>query len=412
MSIEILSSAKVANRKHPTALLLGLVACASCPSLAMADIVELRDGGVICGKVRNPSQGAMVTIETEDGSVIEVDRKQVKIRQSLQRDLDYAESIVSRGESLEDQREIVTECMNQQMVTLANAHRERIVELDPNDRNAWENLKYMKDEATGKWIRKEVANFRRGKIKGDKGLWFTWQEKALMDLDEKRKIQTRDAERELDAKLKGLSGNSRQQAESEAYFQTLNNPMLIRKLHQLFREDPSPNRMTYFGLLQQMPPYLVTPTIIQIAMEDADINVVNNCLDYLAAGDDYVREMAVNGFASFLPDKKRRDRAAYNMGPFNDKRFIGIMINSLLSTDTVVPAGPPGNTNAGFSSNGGVSFANGAPPPSTRINQHKDVLAALQSLTGESFGYDMLAWRQWFAQKYAYENMDSRRDEY
>jgi hypothetical protein len=270
----------------------------------------------------------------------------------------------------------------------------------------------MKDDATGKWIRREVANFRRGKIKGDKGLWFTWQEKALMDLDEKRKLQTRDAERELEAKLKGLSGNARQQAEAQAYFQTLNNPLVIRKLHQLFREDPSANRMTYLGLLQQMPPYVVTPTIIKIAMEDADINVVNNCLDYLAAGDDYVREMAVNGFASFLPDKKQRDRAAYNMGPFNDKRFIGILINSLLSTDLVVPAGPPGNTNAGFSSNGGVSFGNGAPPPSTRVNQHKDVLAALQSLTGESFGYDMLAWRQWFAQKYAYENMDSRRDEY
>jgi len=412
MSIEKLSSLKISKWKYPVALLLGLVGCTQWQNSSLADIVELRDGGVICGKVLNPSQGALVTIETEDGSVIEIDRKQVKIRQSLQRDLDYAKSVVSRGESVDDHREIVTECMNQQMVTLANAHRERVVELDPTDRNAWENLKYMKDEATGKWIRREVANFRRGKIKGEKGLWFTWQEKALMDLDEKRKIQTRDAERELDAKLKGLSGNTRQQAESQAYFQTLNNPLVIRKLHQLFREDSSSNRMTYLGLLQQMPPYIVTPTIIKIAMEDADINVVNNCLDYLAAGDDYVREMAVNGFAAFLPDKKQRDRAAYNMGPFNDKRFIGILINSLISTDLVVPAGPPGNTNAGFSSNGGVSFGNGAPPPTTRVNQHKDVLAALQSLTGESFGYDMLAWRQWFAQKYAYENMDSRRDEY
>jgi len=412
MNIETLAPAKASNRRCRVALLLGSFACSVWPSIAMADIVELRDGGVICGKVLNPSQGAMVTIETEDGSVIEIDRKQVKIRQSLQRDLDYAKSIVSRGESLDDHREIVTECMNQQMVTLANAHRERIVELDPSERNAWDNLKYTKDEATGKWIRRDVVNFRRGKIKGDKGLWFTWQEKAIMDLDEKRKIQTRDAERELDAKLKGLSGNTRQQAESEAYFQTLNNPLLIRKLHQLFREDSSPSRMTYFSLLQQMPPYLVTPTFIQIAMEDADINVVNNCLDYLAAGDDYVREMAVNGFAAFLPDKKRRDRAAYNMGPFNDKRFIGMLVSSLLSTDLIVPAGPPGSTNAGFSSNGGVAFGNGAPPPSTRVNQHKDVLAALQGLTGENFGYDMLAWRQWFAQKFAYENMDSRRDEY
>jgi hypothetical protein len=119
MSTEILSSARFSNRKRPIAVLLGLIACACWPSSAFADIVELRDGGVICGKVLNPSQGALVTIETEDGSVIEIDRKQVKIRQSLQRDLDYAKSIVSRGESVDDHREIVTECMN--------AHRERAV---------------------------------------------------------------------------------------------------------------------------------------------------------------------------------------------------------------------------------------------------------------------------------------------
>ena len=74
MSTETLSSAKFSNRKQPIAVLLGLIACVYWPSSAFADIVELRDGGVICGKVLNPSQGALVTIETEDGSVIEVDR--------------------------------------------------------------------------------------------------------------------------------------------------------------------------------------------------------------------------------------------------------------------------------------------------------------------------------------------------
>ncbi|MBM3965344.1 MAG: hypothetical protein FJ308_09800, partial [Planctomycetes bacterium] len=105
MSIEKISSIKVFNRKYPMALLLGLVACTHWQSSSLADIVELRDGGVICGKVLNPTQGAIVTIEAEDGSVIEIDRKQVKIRQSLQRDLDYAKSVVSRGESIDEHRE-------------------------------------------------------------------------------------------------------------------------------------------------------------------------------------------------------------------------------------------------------------------------------------------------------------------
>jgi hypothetical protein len=124
-----------------------------------------------------------------------------------------------------------------------------------------------------------------------------------------------------------------------------------------------------------------------------------------------VREMAVNGFAAGLPNKATRDRAAYCMIPFNDKRFISVLINSLLSSDMVRPAGPPGAMNAGASSNGGVSFSNGAPAAQERINQHKDVLAALQSLTQENFGYDQLEWRRWFARTYAFENLDLRRDE-
>jgi len=160
-----------------------------------------------------------------------------------------------------------------------------------------------------------------------------------------------------------------------------------------------------------MPPRSVAPAIIRIAMEDRDLNVVNECLDFMAAGDDVVREMALNGFAANLPNKATRDRAAYCMIPFNDKRFISSLVNSLLSSDMVRPAGPPGAMNVGVANNGGVAFANGGPAPQQRVNQHKDVLAALQNLTQENFGYDILEWRRWFARTYAYENLDLRRDE-
>lgn len=379
--------------------------------LAFGDVVELRDGGVIVGKVVNPQQGQIVKIETEEGATIEVDRKLVKIRLTLDRDLEYAKKLASRSDSLEDHRAVVEECMSQQMVSLANAHRERIVELDPSDRSAWENLRYYKDDVTGKWVRREVVMHRRGKIKGDKGRWFTWEEKALLDFDQKVKLQRVAAEKELDARLKGLKGNSRQQSESQAYFQTLNNPLLIGKLATLLREDRSDDRRFYLELLKQMPIHAVTPALVRVALEDRDINVVNAVLDFLGTGDERVREMAVSGFSLNLSSKSKRDRAAYCMTPFNDERFIGLLIGSLLSSDLVRPAGPPGSTNAGFSTNGGISFANGAPPPTERLNQHKDVLASLTQLTNENFGYDILEWRKWFARTYAYENMDLRRDE-
>ncbi|MFN7731925.1 MAG: hypothetical protein ACK5OB_08480 [Pirellula sp.] len=284
--------------------------------------------------------------------------------------------------------------------------------MDPNDRSAWEHMKYFKDDTTGKYMRREVVNQRRGKIKGDKGLWYTWEEKALLDMDQKVTMQRVAAEKEFTARLKGLQSTAPQKlAESQAYFASLNNRLLISKIAKMYREATSGERAFYLGVLKQMPPRSVTPTLISIAMEDRDLNVVNECLDFMAAGDDVVREMAVNAFAANLPNKNKRDRAAYCMIPFHDKRFIGALISSLLSSDMVRPAGPPGSTNAGVSTNGGVAFSNGAPAPQQRINQHKDVLAALQNLTQENFGYDILEWRRWFARTYAFENLDLRRDE-
>lgn len=226
----------------------------ACRNAAQADIVELKDGGVLCGKVLNPNSGQTVQIQTDDGSIIEVDRKLTKIRISLERDSKYLDIIANKGDSLEDHRRVVEQCSTQQMLSLANAHRERIVELDPNDRATWEILRYYPDQATGKWIRRDVVMYKRGKIKGDKGRYFTWQEKALIDFDEKVKLQKRDAEREFDGKLKAyLSGNGRVKAEAEAYLQALNNPLLIGRLAKLFREGNANERGLYMQLLKQMP---------------------------------------------------------------------------------------------------------------------------------------------------------------
>jgi len=234
----------------------------------------------------------------------------------------------------------------------------------------------------------------------------------LLEFDEKVKLQKRDAEREFDGKLKAyLSGNGRVKAEAEAYLQALNNPLLIGRLAKLFREGRPNERALYLQLLKQMPIRSVTPALISIALEDQDTQVVSEVLDVLQTGDETVREVAVTSFAMKLANPATRDRAAYCMMPFNDKRFISMLINHLLSTQVVQPAGPPGGLNAG-TGGGGVGFTGGAPAAQKRLVQHKDVLTALQGLTGENYGFNVEDWRRWFAYSYAVQNLDLRRDEY
>jgi hypothetical protein len=379
---------------------------------AYADVIELRDGGIIVGKVLNPQDGQTVRIETEDGTILELDRKLTKIQASMDRELSYIDKAKARGDSLEDHQALVEACISDGLQTLANAHRERIVELDPNDRQSWDHLKYFKDDASGKWLRREVVMYRRGKVKGEKGRWYTWQEKALMDLDRKYTEQRVAAEKELQQRLRGLTGNAKQQSEAQAYFDNLNNPLVITKLLKLFREDRSQDRSFYMRLLQQMPPRAVAPAMISIALDDADMTYVNLALDYLENSDEVVREMALASFSGQLKSKKKRERAAYCLNPIADERFISILIDSLLSTDLVVPASPPGALNAGVGRDGGVGFSSGGQKPQQRVNQHKNVLAALTQLTNQNFGFDVQAWRVWFAQTYSMENLDLRRDEY
>jgi hypothetical protein len=377
---------------------------------ALADVIELRDGGVLVGKVLNPTGGQTVRIETEDGSVIEVDRKLARIRVSMDREREYIDRVKPRGDSLEDHRAVVEECTKNGLQTLANAHRERIVELDPSDRQSWAQLKYYKEEASGKWMRNEVVMHRRGKIKGEKGRWYTWQEKALMDLDQKYTELRVAAEKELQVRLRGLDGNPKQQSEAQAYFQNLNDPLVINKLLKLFREDRSRDRAFYMKLLQQMPPQSVAPAMISIAMEEQDMTFVSEAMNYLESSEDVVREMALAAFEKNLKSNKTRDRAAYCMSFIADERFISMLIGSLLSSDVIVPTGPA--LNAGTGRDGGVGFNAGGQKPQQRINQHKQVLSTLSQLTGQNFGFDVQAWQYWFAKTYALENLDLRRDEY
>jgi hypothetical protein len=377
-----------------------------------ADIVELKDGGVLYGKVLNPQSGTMVQIETEDGTLIEVDRKIARIRISLERDKRYAQEVLERSDSLEDHRAIVEKCSNDQMINIANAHRERIVELDPSDRATWEALRYYPDEATGKWLRREVVWYRRGKIKGDRGQWYTWQEKALLDFDEKTKLLKRDAEREFDGKLKSFfNGVPRLKAEAQAYLTSLNNPLLLGRILKLIREGDPAEKQIGWTLIKQLPVRSAAPALIQIAMEETDMGAVTQALGQLESGDEVVRENALNAFAARLGNPSTRDRAAQCMSPFVDKRYISILINNLLSEQIVRPAGNPGGLNAGVG-NGNIGLGGGSTPAQKRLVQHKDVLTTLSGLTGENFGYNIDQWKIWFAQTYAVTNLDLRRDEY
>jgi len=74
-----------------------------------------------------------------------------------------------------------------------------------------------------------------------------------------------------------------------------------------------------------------------------------------------------------------------------------------------VPAQPA--INAGAQSNGNMQFSQGQPKPEKVKINNDGVLSALQSVThGENFGFDVVAWRNWYARTYAPSNRNVLRD--
>jgi hypothetical protein len=185
----------------------------------------------------------------------------------------------------------------------------------------------------------------------------------------------------------------------------------LGRIVKLIREGDPAEKQLGWKLIKQLPIQSAAPALISIAMEETDMGLVAEALDMLQSGDQNVQEAALAAFAARLGNPSTRDRAAYCMSPFVDKRYISILINHLLSEQVVRPAGNPGGLNAGVG-NGNIGLGGGSTPAQKRLVQHKEVLTTLSGLTGENFGYNTDQWRAWFAQKFAVSNLDLRRDEY
>ncbi len=383
--------------------------------LCFGVIIQLKDGGVISGRIVGSKDAPVLQIITDDGIELSVDRTLLKDIHKLpaigERELEYAKSVASRPDTAEENMTIAKECYEKQMLSLEFAHLERVVELDPDNTKAWNALKFV--QFGNKWMRKDASMQKRGKIKGEQGGWYTWQENAILITEAKKEAKKLDLEKKIDRYLNNFNADNRKFAEAKAFFDTFNDPLGIDRLMKHYKDGA--NKVFILKLLKQIPQQATVGTFVSIAMDEPVVNIaiVNDCIEFLLSGDEYIREAALAGFARHLKDTNTRDRAAYCMTNFADKRFIGALINSLVSSAMVTAPTNPGAVNAGFTSNGGTSFGSGSAPPVERQVTHKEVLQALiQASGGQNFGFDQAKWRYWFAENFAKSNLDLRRDDF
>ena len=113
------------------------------------------------------------------------------------------------------------------------------------------------------------------------------------------------------------------------------------------------------------------------------------------------------------------NRAAVGLGSMKDTTAIAPLIDSLITTHTfTIQKGDPGQMSAAFgrgpggNSFGGMSVGGSNVEVIKQNIQNRAVLQALTDLTGGvSFGFDMAAWKNWYAGQKKPQSLDAHRDD-
>ena len=384
---------------------------------AHADTLVLKNDGVLSGSIKKATTDSVV-IQTSEGILVQVEKTQIaKQRVDSDSEKAYVASLKDRPDDADSNRAIARECLARSQKSLSDAHYERLVELDPSDGTAWSAIGYIKDVQTGQMVRRDALMHRRGIIRytyRGKSPETTIQAAAIAASKEKAARMRADITRLVEVNLKNLrASNQKLSFEAREFFNNLNDPLAIGKIKDLLVDSVRKGGSwgQYFDILLRMPGQSATGTFIDLA---SDLNmpqaVVDACLEALMRTETS-RDIAMVAFLGKLSGKIVAviDRAGNNLEVLGDERTIPSLIDALNTPVSTTIQKPP---NSGIDSTGSVQQAFG--PQTETINgvaNQPGVLAALTKITGQSFSYNEIAWRQWFAMTYAKTNLDLRRFE-
>jgi hypothetical protein len=379
---------------------------------APADIVVLNNDGRVTGTLVNPNESPRknYVIQTDAGQIT-LDKSQVKevITQSPD-EREYEKIRFTFPDTVEAQWKLAEWCREKGLSQQRTDHLERVIELDPDHKQARAALGYSHFE--GRWVRREEVMEERGYVR-HKGKWMLPQDVEIQE--QKRKTET--AQREWQLKLRRLRmqlddrGPRAQTALAE--LKSLSDPSAVPAIARLINDERSEAvQMLLIDALAR----INSPDAIHV-LADVAVEISNE--DVRLAAVDYLKEIkstvAVAHFVEALKSKEipQVNRAGVALGELGDKSAIGPLIGALVSVQRQkVQQGGPNTYSPSFDSNGGISFGAGSRTFVVRRNiQNRGVHEGLVKLAGgPDFGFDTRAWSHWHAAQKKPTAIPGRRD--
>jgi hypothetical protein len=382
-----------------------------------ADIFALRTGGEIRGEWvnRDQPQPQVYVIRPFAGGEITLAASAVaRVVAQDPNEIAYERFRLQHDDTVEGNWKIAEWCQQNRLYVQRKKHLERILQLDGDHQQARRVLGFQR--VGDRWLTQDQIMAERGMVK-HRGRWITPQKLRLMEQQEKQQL----AEQEWYKRVRRWSGwldSSSKAVRAKEYLLAIRSAAATPALIKSFESAKGyEHKEVLAEALSNVGTGKAVEVLVRHSIENDDEDFRYFCLELLERSKS---PSAVDFYIQLLKksdDNRHINRAAIGIERMGDMSAVGPLIDALVTQHKFkLGRGSPGQTTTTFGrgtgSNKGTSFGTGTPKVVKRWLQNQEVHAALASLTGKDFAYDVKAWREWYKhQRPAPPRINTRRDD-
>jgi len=423
-------------------MVVGLV-----PRTSRSDTITLRGGGQVEGKVvPDPKDKDRVQVwllkgrkplSFKKGQILEVVSKTSALD-------DYFAKKKKAPETVQGQFDLGTWCEQNKLGDLAKLHYEAALAIDKSFEPAHKKLGHVYHG--GYWVTRDELNSIQGLVKY-KGRWVSVEERNQRVAEDQALAEKKEwVQRIKMLRQSILSSSTDRRREAESQLMAIKEAEAVGALLRVFGNDEPPMRILLAQVLSNIPEEQATFGLVRQILAEPSSNVRPIIFEKLKERD---RPTVVRSLTRALGSEQIAviNRAAWVLNNLDALETVPALIRALLTDEQRIVMVPPDNPNAGQigqpgtplvpigMNQGGAAFrtapvvsqgvvaygtvsvpgyampglglTTGAQIPTqpeprvvTFTYRNTEVLAALQKLTGQDFGYDVAAWRQWVSRDY------------
>jgi hypothetical protein len=415
-------------RQHaPLAALLAVFALVALGSVAAhGEVFVLKSGGRIEGEHLNRQRqpGQPYHVRTEEGlrlSLADSVVHRVVIKSDVQKQ--YEAQLPGLPNTVAGHWGLAEWCKEAGLVDERRKHLAAVIALEPDHADARKALGYQRFGS--RWLTQEERLQNQGYVRY-KGSWRLKQEVEIDSREREQELAVKQWRKNIRLWFDQVADGSRHADAATRELSSIEDPNAAPALAEILADADRPLsvRIACLDILAKLPPGLITPTLINLAMGDADGSLRDRCIDEIKRAGTHV------ALPRFLAELKSKDNQRVNLAGealqrLDDKVATLPLIDALVTEHKymVSQGGPPGSLSPSFGGQVGGSGSGqggglggfgvgGKPKVEKRQHQNPGVLGALTSLhSGTNFQYDVEAWKKWYIQSHTSTVVDLRREE-